>query len=467
MPVAADSLSARLLVLTVAFVMLSEVLIFVPSVAFFRVNYLEKMVESAHLASLTLISSPDYMISEALKEELLAAIGARAIAFKSPNTRSLILSEAMPPKVDARFDLEERSPLTLMADALATLMMPDGRIIEVSGPIAQNPNASIEVLMDETPLRASMLGYAWNILQLSVIISLLTATLVYLALQWMMVRPMRQLTASMVAFRREPENASRVVEATRRRDEIGVAERELREMQIGLRQALHQKTHLAALGAAMTKVNHDLRNMLAAAQILSDRLSQSSDPEVTRLVPRLFSSIDRAIDLCTSTLRYGRAVEPEPKASWFPLLGLLHEVEGAAGLPAEGASGWQLDVPADLAVHADREQLFRVFLNLGRNAVEALGEGGRICVEARPVGDMLVIEFADNGPGLPQRARDHLFEPFAGSTRAGGTGLGLSIARELLQAHGGAIELARSDASGTVFRITLPMRKLRRVETAA
>jgi signal transduction histidine kinase len=106
--------------------------------------------------------------------------------------------------------------------------------------------------------------------------------------------------------------------------------------------------------------------------------------------------------------------------------------------------------------NADPEQLYRIVLNIIRNAREALGERGTIVVEAKREGRNVSIEIADSGPGIPEKVRTRLFQPFAGSARPGGSGLGLAIARDLARAHGGEVELISSDASGTRLRITIP-----------
>ena len=115
---------------------------------------------------------------------------------------------------------------------------------------------------------------------------------------------------------------------------------------------------------------------------------------------------------------------------------------------------WRSLIETRLEVAADREQLHRVLSNLGRNAVQA--GASRIEIAARKERGQIVIDMSDNGPGLSPRAREHLFEPFAGSSRPGGTGLGLAIARELMRAHGGDIRLERSTSEGTCFRLVLP-----------
>ena len=450
------SLSAQLLLLTVAFVMLAEVLIYVPSVARFRITSLEQRIQEAHLAAMSLLAVPNFVISPEFERELLAAVDAKAVVLRQPATRILIQADAMPPTVAASYDLGRRTVFGDIVDAFQTMFAGDDRIIRVLGKAEMRPGTLVEIVMAERPLRAAMLIYSWNILTLSLFIALITAGLLFLTLQWRMVRPMRRITASMVKFRRAPEDAASAISASARNDEIGTAERELAEMQGRLRLALKQKTRLAELGAAVSKVNHDLRNILATAQLVSDRLTLSDDPEVRGVTPRLIDAIDRAINLCQRTLRYGSAAEPEPVRTSFQLGDLVDDVGASIGLPSDGRVSWQNRITNGLAVDADRDQLFRVLLNLGRNAMQAIAGDGAVTIQAERTDDGVVIEVRDTGPGLPNVAREHLFEAFTGSARAGGTGLGLAIARDLMRAHGGNIELLRSDADGTAFRLFLP-----------
>jgi len=292
-----------------------------------------------------------------------------------------------------------------------------------------------------------------RILELSVVISLVTAALVYLSLQWLLVRPMRRITASMMNFREDPEDASRMIAAGGRRDEIGVAERELGVLQKTVRQALGQRARLAALGTAVTKINHDLRNILATARLVTDGLTASAAPEVRRVAPRLLDAIDRAVALCTHTLDFSREGAPPLAPSRFSVASLIDEIGPGLGPSGEGLT-IDCAIPPELTVEADRDQLYRVLLNLARNAVEA-GAHRLRCTAVRENG-VVAIEVVDDGPGLPPKARDNLFRPFFGSARPGGSGLGLAIARELMRAHGGELALVSSTASGTIFRLTLP-----------
>ena len=306
--------------------------------------------------------------------------------------------------------------------------------------------------------------FSIRILILSLIISGFSATLVYVSLHGLLVRPMRRMTENMVAFRADPENPARIIAASDRRDEIGTAERELAAMQGDLAALLAQKNHLAALGLAVSKINHDLRNLLTSAQLFSERLANVADPRVQRFAPQLMRALERAIAFCQSTLSYGRMQEPPPERRMIELEPVVEDMREALGLDAGSPVRWISAVERGLTVDADPEQLFRILLNLARNALQALEsrdarDPGRdqIRVTGRREGAVVVIEVADTGPGLPERARAHLFEAFQGSTRAGSAGLGLAIVAELVRAHGGEIRLVEGTI-GATFRLTIPDR---------
>jgi signal transduction histidine kinase len=331
------------------------------------------------------------------------------------------------------------------------------RIIRVLGPPPKDDTLLVEVVLDEAPLRREMLAFSQRILALSLVISLFTAALVYLSLHRLLVRPMRRISDSMSAFREDPEDASRVIRPSERKDEIGFAEHELAAMQEGIRGALQQKTRLAALGIAVTKINHDLRNILATAQLVSDRLERSDDPEVKRVTPTLMSAIDRAVSLCGETLDFTREGSPRLKLSRFDLRDLASDVAGDLPGEVNGEPVWQNLLGRELQIEADRERLYRVLSNLGQNAIQA--GATRIEVTAERIDGRLRVRVSDNGPGLPPRARAHLFQPFTGSARSGGTGLGLAIARDLIRSHGGEIRLEHSTAEGTSFCFELPLKQ--------
>jgi len=446
------SLSARLLVLTVFFVMLGEVLIFVPSVARFRMTYFENHLAAGDLAALALEASPTGRLDQALVDKLLAQVGAHEVIVHGANGTVLMLDRPMSPHPDQTIDLTHPNMLAAIRGSLMALSRSNNRLLRVIGPSPAGNGEIVEVLLDEAPLRREMWDFGVRVLELSIVLSLLSAMLVYLSLQWLLVRPMRRITASMMGFREDPEDVRRMIVASRRQDEIGVAERELATMQQTVRRALAQRARLAALGTAVTKINHDLRNILATARLVTDGLTASAAPEVRRILPRLIDAIDRAVALCTRTLDFSR--EDSAPLSWsrFRFAPLIDEV--ASGLGTSDDFAIDREFSADFEVEADRDQLYRVLANLARNAREAGAR--RLRVSGQSENKKSAIEIADDGPGLPPKARENLFRPFYGSARPGGTGLGLAIARELMRAHGGDLTLVASTGAGTVFRITLP-----------
>lgn len=456
-------LSGKLLVLTILFVMLTEVLVYVPTVANFRLNWLHDRLAAAHTAALVLEATPTGTIPDRLADEILQSVGAKTIAMKMGNQRRLLASSETLPAVNHNIDMRSVSWMHAVIDAFEALFCTDDSMLRVVGP-APMGGEFVEIVMPERPLRDAMMHFSVNVLLLSVFISGGTAALVYLALHYMFVRPMRRITEEMIAFRREPENASRAFQPSRRRDEIGSAERELAAMQADIVSMLHQKSRLAALGLAVSKINHDLRNLLTSAQLISDRLSGLSDPTVQRFAPSLMRALERAIEFCQATLSYGVAQEPAPERRLIMLQPLVEDVRETLGLGPDSPIQWVGAVERGLRVDADPDQLFRVLVNLGRNAMQALETRApndpardQVRLTGRRQGAVVIIEMSDTGPGVPERARAHLFEAFQGSTRAGGTGLGLAIAAELVRAHGGDIGLVEGTL-GATFRISIPDR---------
>lgn len=446
-----------MLALVIAFVLVGEVLIFLPSIAAYRINWLESRVMMAEIAALAVEAAPDRQVSNDLRDELLTTAGVEVVAVKREGSRHLILKIDSPSTIEARYDLRATTWFTALGDVLSTLRHGGNRVVAVIDAPPGKTGQEIELAMDERPLWTALVSYAMRVLALSVLLALIVAALAFLALERVLVKPIRRLSTSMVRFAERPEDASRIITPELRNDEIGVAESELASMQRELSGMLAQKERLAALGLAVSKVSHDLRNMLSTAQIVSDHLSSVDDPTVKRLAPKIITSLDRAIDFLMQTLRYGRVQEPVPQRTRVAVAPLFDEVIENVGVEASAGVRFINGAAPSIAVDADREQIFRVLVNLTRNAAQALGErgSGTVTLAARREGSGTAIEVSDDGPGVPSKAREHLFEPFRASVRAGGTGLGLAIARELVRAHGGEIELADAPV-GATFRIVIP-----------
>lgn len=458
-------LSGKLLLLTIPLVLIAEVLIYVPSIANFRINRLNDKLAAANTAALVLDAAPSGMVPESLARQILGSIGARAVAIKMGQQRRLLASADLPPQIDHDIDMRDMTVWSAIMDSFEVMLETGNQSIRVIGP-APSGAQFIEVVIDELPLRQAMYRFSSNLFWVSLGIAILTAGLVYLALHYLFVRPMRRLTANLVGFHENPESSARIIVPSQRGDEIGVAERELSDMQRDLVSMLHQKSRLAALGLAVSKINHDLRNLLASSQLLSDQLASVPDPRVQRFAPKLMRSLERAIAFCQSTLSYGRAQEAPPDRRMMLVEPVVNEVRESAGLASDASISWINAIERGLTIDADPDQLFRILLNLVRNAAQALEGQPRseatpqqVRITGRREGAVTIIEVSDTGPGVPQKARNHLFEAFQGSVRPGGSGLGLAIAAELVRAHGGDIHLVEGTL-GATFRITMPDRPL-------
>lgn len=452
------TLSGRFLLLTVAFVMLAEVLIFVPSIARFRVDYLQLRLEKAQIASLALLAT-DGMITPELEQELLANAGVFNVVLRRDELRQLVLSSPIPEPVAATYDLRQSGPFDLIHDSLGVLLDPENRIIRVIGNPVQEAGRLIEITLREGPMRREMLDYGLRILFMSALISVITAAMLFLAVRRLMVVPIRRVVRHMQAYATAPEDARLVITPTARVTELRDAEEALQRMQTDLIAAFRQKERLAQLGGAVAKISHDLRNILTSAQLFADRIEQSADPVVARAAPKLVNSISRAVSLCESTLAFGKAEEHPPRLTRFALRPILEDVAEGEGLSPETSPACLIDAAAGLTIRADAEQLQRVLSNLVRNArqaIEATGREGTIELSAGEDEADWWIRVGDTGPGLPPRAREHLFMAFQGSARKGGSGLGLAISAELIRGHGGRLDLLHSDAEGTEFLIRLP-----------
>ncbi len=456
-------LSGKLLVLTILFVMIAEVLIYVPSIANFRLNWLNDRLSAAYTAALVLEAAPREAVPDSLAKQILDSIGAHAVAMKMGTQRRLLAASDKPLTVDREIDMRNMMWWRAVMDAFDTLFDTNSEVMRVMGH-APMGGEFVEIVIDEDPLRQAMLAFSRNILLLSLLISGITATLVYLSLHYLFVQPLRRITANMMAFHGEPENPARVIVASGRRDEVGTAERELGAMQRDLATMLQQKNRLAALGLAVSKINHDLRNLLSSAQLFTDRLSSLQDPRVQRFSPKLMRALERAIAFCESTLSYGRAQEAPPDRKLLPLEPVVEEVRETLELDPNGPVRWVSAVERGLMIDADPDHLFRILLNLARNAMQALdsratNDPGRdqIRITGRREGAVVVIEVSDTGPGISEKSRSHLFEAFQSSTRTGGSGLGLAIAAELVRAHGGEIRLVEGTI-GATFSLTIPDR---------
>ncbi len=453
LPSWARSLSARVLLLTISFVMLAEVLIYVPSLANFRVNWLQEKIASAHLAVLTLEAAPEGLFGTSLKAAILGRVDAQAVVLRRDDRRLMVFTE-QPPTADITVRMQQRTSLGSVGSALALLWQSGDQVVRLIGADPETPEIEVEVVFRQAKLRSDMLVYSRNVLLLSLIISAIAGGLLYASLQSLVVRPMRRITEQITEFAHNPEDGTAGVKVSKREDEIGVIRHVLVQMQDDVRASLKQQEHLAALGSAISKINHDLRGILSTAVLISDRLASVDDPEVKRISPPLLQAIDRAIILCTQTLNFARDEGPQLTRARFRLTRLVDDVTNDFAVFESGLASVVNSVGPEFTLEADRDQLYRVLDNLARNAFES--GAFNVTVTANENNGKAEIDVTDDGPGMSQLAIAGLFKPFASSTKRDGTGLGLTIARDVMRAHGGDITLIETSSKGTIFKLTLP-----------
>jgi signal transduction histidine kinase len=452
-------LSARLLLATALVVVLANAII-VPVLLANRQNeWLRSEVAAGQLASLAVQAAPQGKVTVELKQKILQRAGLVAVGIEDQGVMRSVLAPSRLPGGSYRINLRQPNPVSDLADLLQTLVGGGDRMLLVTG--RADDGETVQILVPDRSLRSLLLANLGELVIGALFTSAMAGALVYLFLNFFLVRPMQRITRAMERFRADPEDPAARLAPSGRRDEIGRAEAELDRMQSDLRAALASRARLATLGEAVAKINHEMRNMLTSAKLASERLASSGDPVVTRVLPRLERALDRAVTLATNVLNFGKSEEPSPAARPVPLKAALEAAAEDAQLPSAGVK-LCADVSERAQVLADPDQLHRILVNLMRNAREALDvEEGRDAAGAVKVGlhvgdGFTVITLADNGPGLPERARTNLFQPFVGSARKGGAGLGLAISRELAQAHGGDLELGETGPEGTVFLLRLP-----------
>lgn len=397
-------------------------LIYTPSIARFRLVYFEERLAAAHLATLAIqASDAPGQISEAVSDELLSHVGAYSVVRIENNNPKMLLARAKAPAADASFNIQRHRAVPLIIDAFSALAQGGNRILKVVGPSPKNPALLFSITIDEKPLRLAMHDYSWRILKLSVLISLITAALVFLSLRWMMVRPMQRITEGLVQFRRSTEDSTHDTSDDGRLDEIGVAQRELASMKQGLRAALRQKARLVLLGTAVNKINHDLRNMLSTANLISDRLAESTDATVRRVGPPLIRAIDRAVELCSQSLNFTQDTPPLRLGS-VSVEELVRDLQALFAETLEAPFEIALEDPQQTELRADRTQIYRVLSNPAGNAA-SVGAKHLVYSVRLDHAERIRVAIADDGPGISSTARETLFQPFQHHSERGGYGL--------------------------------------------
>lgn len=450
------SLTSRLLGVAIGFVILTEAIVFVPELATFRKEWLVERFDTGELVVVASRTGGNENFERGDYQELMRAADIQAVSVITNGTRQTLVG-TVPRQAISSIDLESMTFGRSVFDVFETMFVPKSRLMALTARPRSNAAVKLEVIVSEAPLRASLLRETGRVFVYSMSLALMIGLLMYAALADSFVRPMRRLTGAIMRFRAKPEDASRNLAPSGRNDEIGEAEIAFADMQDTVRQSFLQRERLAQLGLSVSKISHDLRHSLGAAQLVSERLAMVDDPIVRVTAPRLERALERAIGLAQSTLQFGKAQEAMPEPELLYLTDALNE---AAHEALNGLMGvkWVCDVAETVDVEADPDQLHRILTNLLRNAGQAIlasRKSGSITARAFADGDKLCVDLIDTGPGLPRGVEENLFAPFSGSGLSGGSGLGLAIARDLARMNGGDLSLVSTGESGTCFRLCL------------
>lgn len=475
------SLSGRLFLLTIVFVMLAEILIFIPSFSRYRIDYLRMQMERAEIAIQALSVSTPLPPAEAdsIREQevaLLELMGLYEIIKYDPGNDVIIHLKRPILRVDVKtYDLSNNSPVQWMIDGLSSIFEDPLELMRLTqtDPVHKT---RLAVTLPKADMLKGLTGYAVRILLLSLFISTLTSILIYFVVRRFVVTPIVNLVDQMAYYQKEPENPERIIQPSSHVSDIHDAQRALAALQNQVIEALDQKNRLAALGEAVAKINHDLRNILASAQLLADRLEESQEPMAQRIGFKLVRSLDRAVTLCTNSLIFGQLRENLPVKEPVNLVDIVSDVLESVNIhDDEEHIDIRVNVNQNLNFMSDSDYLYRILLNLVRNAHHAINQkadSSRVLIINADIEtqEILVIHVSDSGGGMPEEAKNFLFQPFKGGVKRGGTGLGLSITKDLCKLLGGEVILSKTDEEGTIFEVRLPyerVTKRRKVEESS
>jgi signal transduction histidine kinase len=452
-------LRGRLLFLTAGFVLVVELLIFPLLAGAYRNSWLEQRAQAAQIASIAVEAAPEGQVSDELSRRLLTQAQVISVAALVEDRSEMILQPTIKIGPLVTVDLRKETLFSGITGAFGHMFAPSGRFLRIMLTPSMTRDKEMEVIVPELALKNGLFAFSQTMLLVSVLTSLMAGVVVYFAIYRLVVRPMQQLTKSIVRFSEHPETEE--IRDISGAEEMKQANAALQAMQKTVSASFRQRKRLADLGEAVAKINHDLRNSLSAAQIVSEGLVQSEDPRVKRAAPRLERAIERAIGLAEATLKYGRAEPPGPNVHPVNIVPALEEaaVEGLAAAPD---IEWKLQAPPSLTAAADADHVHRIVANLVRNAARAIKDQpgrtcpGKISAKAFREGENVIVEIADNGPGIPNNVQARLFQPFSASGSRDGAGLGLAIARELARGMKGELELAQSSDGGAAFKLRVP-----------
>jgi len=457
-------ISGKLLLMTIGFVMLAELVIFIPSATTFRQDWLNDRAQQAGLLAQALTGVPDYEASEILTNQFMHDTDVIMMSAKRDGMNEFMLGH--PPEAEGveLVDLREARRFPLFRDAFRAFFGSSQGSLRVLATSPVQGQDALELIIPKVKLQRAMRDYAKDIAMLSLVIALITGLLIYLAMLFMIIRPIEKLATGLADFRQDPETRRSNVPPSSRKDEIGQLQREFYDMKQGVRASFKQRERLATLGMAVAKINHDLRNVLASASLISERLEGDQEERIAKMGGRLTRAIDRGIKLTSEVLNFSLSGQDEADLDVVRISLLVGEAAGDT-IGGFGTGRRRItftnNIPSEMIVTADKDHTYRIFHNLFRNASQAMAKMPdddavrNLTVEAIPSGDHISILVKDTGPGLPEKAKNNLFKAFASASGRGSTGLGLTISQDLAREQGGDIMLESTSKEGTIFAVSL------------
>ena len=293
-------------------------------------------------------------------------------------------------------------------------------------------------------LRDELRSYAWRISGLTLFITLLTIMPLYLFLTRHFVKPLSSISKMIKTVSTNPADLPEPAKTKGKVAEIDEIASALAEMSEQVRSALRQKERLADIGEATAKINHDLRNILVSATLVTDSLSQSEDPKIKRIAPHIERAISDAASMTQNMMDYLSEAKPEERQHFSTI---------ALGQNLSHDSRLEVKVTGADHLYGATDQFYRLVLNLARNAKRA--GATELLIDIWRAGHLAVIDISDNGPGIADDMRPYLFSAFYSGHKKD-TGLGLAIAKDLAVAMGGQLRLSRSSLHGSEFRLSVP-----------
>ncbi len=464
-------ISGRVALLSAAFILMTEILVLLPAVGYYRTLQLQELVDDTALIIDSLLSAPTDRIDAEQSDYLLDKLGVYNITLMREDRQERLLTPPQDHPVNAgTMDLMEDGLFVKLFSGPDCIISRRTDTMRLIGQPVREEDYFLDLTIPEQPICLDVRRFARDLFVLSIWLCIFAATFLYVATNFNLAAPILRLTRAITGFDTSSRDREQIVKPSSRVREIYEAETSLRDMQERVIVAMEQRDKLVALGESVSKIQHDLRNMLSTATLTADRLEFSEDPEVRQNAPRLKRALDRAIALSSQTVEYGALGNRPVQLVELDLPKLCKEIiEEEKALCKDLPYKWVFSCPKGLKVKTDEEYLSRVYRNLVRNARQILdqGHGDSIITRVSVLENGVAIQVEDDGPGMSEEAREHLFQPFKGSGRKGGTGLGLALSKELCILMGGELRLVKSDSSGTIFEIYLPKNPMNALAKAA